>query len=75
MRTVLAFVALMAVLMAIGLAAAAVFLAPPKKHLFLPPPEDGRCRNGYGPRLFDALVWADAEAMAGGPAREGVGLK
>ena len=40
MRTVVAFILLMAALMGIGLASASVFLAPPKD-LFLPPPDGG----------------------------------
>ncbi len=74
MRTVAEFLAVMAVLMAIGLAAAAVFLSPPRKHLFLPPPEDSR-GGTVGPGTPDDLVWRDAGAAAGRPAREGVGLR
>ena len=42
MRTVVAFVAVMAVLMGIGLVAGSAVLPPPKD-LFLPP--DGGCRS------------------------------
>jgi len=74
MRTVAEFLAVMAVLMTIGLATVAVFLAPPRKHLFLPPPEDPRGGAG-GSGAPDGLVWRDAGAVAGGPARDGVGLR
>ncbi len=74
MRTVAEFLAVMAVLMAVGLAAAAVFLSPPRKHLFLPPPEDSRGGAG-GSGAPDDLAWRGAGAVAGGPARDGVGLR
>ena len=74
MRTVAEFLAVMAVLMTIGLATVAVFLAPPRKHLFLPPPEDSR-GGTVGPGAPDELVWRGAGSVAEGPASDGVGLR
>src|SRR3989304_5968578 len=65
MRTVAEVLAVMAVLMAIGLASVALFLAPPRKHLFLPPPEDSRGGAG-GPGAPDGRAGWGAGAVAGG---------
>ncbi len=61
MRTLLAMAALMAVLMGVGVAAAAVFLGPPEKDLFLPPPADVACPDAYRLRAAGTLAWLELE--------------
>ena len=61
MRTLLAFVAVAAVLMTIGTVVAAVALAAPSKDLFLPPRVKGICDDAFVLRADGGVAWLTLE--------------
>jgi hypothetical protein len=61
MRTLAAFAALMAVLMAVGVIAASAVLQRPPRDLFLPPPGTAECDDAYVVRATGGLAWLSLE--------------